>query len=93
MEIAVITQGATRDEVTRNLQEEVALHLDGEDLPALGLVKSPTLLAKIDSLTYSSLLYLLAARNDDGIPGTFTRSPVSITLPPRTRYRRSSRSG
>ena len=52
MEIAVVTQGATLDEVTRNLQEAVALHLDGDDWPALGLVKSPTLLVKTDSLTY-----------------------------------------
>ena len=48
MEIAVVTQGATLDEVTRNLQEAVALHLDGEDLPALGLVKSPTLLVTME---------------------------------------------
>jgi len=32
LEIAVVTQGRTLDEVTRNLQEAVALHLDGEDL-------------------------------------------------------------
>jgi predicted RNase H-like HicB family nuclease len=37
VEIAVVTQGATLDEVARNLQEAVALHLEGEDLAALGL--------------------------------------------------------
>lgn len=37
VEIAVVTQGATLDEVMRNLQEAVALHLEGEDLTALGL--------------------------------------------------------
>ena len=31
LEIPVVTQGHTLDEVTRNLQEAVALHLDGED--------------------------------------------------------------
>ena len=31
VEIAVVTQGATLDEVTRNLQEAVALHLEDED--------------------------------------------------------------
>ena len=34
LEIAVVTQVRTLDEVMRNLQEAVALHLDGEDLPA-----------------------------------------------------------
>jgi predicted RNase H-like HicB family nuclease len=43
MEIPVVTQGPTLDDVTRNLQEAVALHLDGEDLAALGLAKNPTL--------------------------------------------------
>lgn len=31
LEIAVVTQGATLDETIRNLQEAVALHLEGED--------------------------------------------------------------
>jgi predicted RNase H-like HicB family nuclease len=48
MEITVITQGGTLDEVTRNLQEAVALHLDGEDLTALGLTKNPTLLVTME---------------------------------------------
>jgi predicted RNase H-like HicB family nuclease len=48
LEIAVVTQGATLDEVTRNLQEAVALHLEGEDLTAFGLTKSPTLLVTME---------------------------------------------
>ena len=35
-EIAVVTEGETLDEVTANLCEAVALHLDGEDMAALG---------------------------------------------------------
>jgi predicted RNase H-like HicB family nuclease len=35
VEIAVVTQGETLDPAIRNLQEAVALHLEGEDLPAL----------------------------------------------------------
>jgi predicted RNase H-like HicB family nuclease len=35
-EIAVVTQGETLDEVTANLREAVALHLEGEDLATLG---------------------------------------------------------
>ena len=48
VEIAVVTQGATLDEVTRNLQEAVALHLEGEDLTALGLASHATLGATME---------------------------------------------
>ncbi len=48
VEIAVVTQGATLDEVTRNLQEAVALHLEGEDLTALGLASHPTLVVTME---------------------------------------------
>jgi len=44
LEIPVVTQGATLDAVTRNLQEAVSLHLEGEDLRELGLVEHPTIL-------------------------------------------------
>lgn len=47
-EIAVVTQGQTLDEVMRNLQEAVALHLEGEDLAALGLAENPTLLVTME---------------------------------------------
>jgi predicted RNase H-like HicB family nuclease len=48
VEVAVVTQGETLDEVTRNLQEAVALHLDGEDLTAMGLAVNPTLLVTME---------------------------------------------
>ncbi|HVQ74094.1 MAG TPA: type II toxin-antitoxin system HicB family antitoxin [Candidatus Binatia bacterium] len=48
LEIPVVTQGRTLDDVTRNLQEAVALHLDGEDLAALGLVASPTVVVTME---------------------------------------------
>ena len=38
LEIPVVTQGKTLDEVTRNLQEAVALHLADEDLAALAWI-------------------------------------------------------
>jgi predicted RNase H-like HicB family nuclease len=41
LEIAVVTQGRTLDAVVANLEEAVDLHLDGEDLAALGLTASP----------------------------------------------------
>ncbi|MFQ5751544.1 MAG: type II toxin-antitoxin system HicB family antitoxin [bacterium] len=48
MEIPVVTQGTTLDEVTRNLQEAVQLHLEGEDLSELGLVSEPTILVTLE---------------------------------------------
>jgi len=47
-EIAVVTQGETLDEVTANLREAVALHLDGEDMAALGLVPEPTIIVTLE---------------------------------------------
>ena len=44
----MVTQGQTLDEVTRNLQEAVALHLEGEDLTALGLAANPTLVVTME---------------------------------------------
>ena len=40
VEIPVVTQGLTVDETLANLQEAMALHLEGEDLTELGLVPS-----------------------------------------------------
>ena len=48
IEVAVVTQGETLDAVTRNLQEAVALHLQGEELAALGLAENPTLLVTME---------------------------------------------
>jgi predicted RNase H-like HicB family nuclease len=47
-EIAAVTQGATLDEVTKNLQEAVALYLRGEDLAELGLAPNPTLVVTME---------------------------------------------
>ncbi len=41
MEVAVVTQGKTLDEVVENLRQAVALHLEGEDMAALGLIERP----------------------------------------------------
>lgn len=48
VEIAVVTQGETLDEVTANLREAVSLHLDGEDLATLGLAPNPTLVVTME---------------------------------------------
>lgn len=41
LEVAVVTQGTTADEVLENLREAIALHLEGEDPAAIGLVARP----------------------------------------------------
>lgn len=48
VEIAVVTQGRTLDEVVKNLQEAVALHLAGEDLATLGLAPEPTVVVTME---------------------------------------------
>ena len=44
LEVPVVTQGDNLDAVTRNLQEAVTLHLEGENLRDWGLVDNPTIL-------------------------------------------------
>jgi len=48
MEIAVVTQGKTLDETIANLQEAVALHLEGEDLVDFDLAPNPSLLVTFE---------------------------------------------
>ncbi len=43
IEIAVVTQGATLDETSKNLAEAVSLHLEDEDPAEFGLVPHPSL--------------------------------------------------
>jgi predicted RNase H-like HicB family nuclease len=43
LEVAVVTQGRSLDELATNLQEAIDLHLEGEDPAAFGLVESPRL--------------------------------------------------
>jgi predicted RNase H-like HicB family nuclease len=48
LEIPVVTQGATLDEVAANLREAVALHLEGEDLAALGFAPQPSIVVTFE---------------------------------------------
>jgi predicted RNase H-like HicB family nuclease len=52
LEIPVVTQGRTLDEVTRNLREAVDFHLEGEDLAEPGLAPSPGILVTFELETY-----------------------------------------
>ncbi len=48
MEIPVVTQGTTLDEVTHNLQDAVQLHLEGEDVAEFSLAPNPTILVTLE---------------------------------------------
>ncbi len=48
LEINVITQGKTLDEVIANLQEAVGLHLEGENLEDFGLAPNPILVLTME---------------------------------------------
>lgn len=48
MELPVITQGATLDEVMANLREAVSLHFEGEDLAQLGFARHPSIIANFE---------------------------------------------
>lgn len=43
LEVAVVAQGRTLDELVSNLEEAVSLHLEGEDLPRMGINAAPRL--------------------------------------------------
>jgi len=47
LEISVVTQGDTLDEIVAHLQEAVSLHLEGEDPAEFGLVTKPTLVVTL----------------------------------------------
>lgn len=48
VEISVVTQGKTLDEVVSNLREAVALHLEGENAAEFGLVENPALVITME---------------------------------------------
>lgn len=48
LEIAVVTQGKTLDETMANLQEAVALHLEGENLADYDLAPNPSLVVTLE---------------------------------------------
>ena len=48
LEIPVVTQGRTIDETVSNLKEAVSLHLEDEDLAALGFTEHPVVLVTME---------------------------------------------
>lgn len=48
LDLPVVTQAATLDELAENIREAIGLHLEGEDLAELGLAENPTILATLE---------------------------------------------
>jgi predicted RNase H-like HicB family nuclease len=48
LDLPVVTQAPSLDELTENIREAIGLHLEGEDLAALGLAPNPTVLATME---------------------------------------------
>jgi predicted RNase H-like HicB family nuclease len=46
--LPVVTQGATIDETVKNIQEAVALHLEGENLEEIGLSPNAPLIVSME---------------------------------------------
>lgn len=48
MQIPVVTQGETLDEIVKNLREATELYFEGEDPAELGFVPNPTLVVTME---------------------------------------------
>lgn len=48
LDLPVVTQALTLDELTENIREAIGLHLEGEDLEELELAANPTILATLE---------------------------------------------
>ena len=48
LDLPIVTQAATLDELASNIREAIGLHLEGEDLAALGIADNPTILATME---------------------------------------------
>jgi predicted RNase H-like HicB family nuclease len=48
LDLPVVTQATTLDQLAVNIREAIALHLEGEDLADLGFSDNPTILATME---------------------------------------------
>jgi predicted RNase H-like HicB family nuclease len=48
VDIAVVTQGATLDEVTQNLREAIALYFEGENPGEIGFSNNPPIMINLE---------------------------------------------
>lgn len=48
IELPIVTQGKTLDEVVKNLREAISLHLEEEDLASLGFAPHPPIVVNYE---------------------------------------------
>ncbi|MBI5280235.1 MAG: type II toxin-antitoxin system HicB family antitoxin [Candidatus Solibacter usitatus] len=48
LDLPVVTQAPTLDELAHNIQEAIGLHLEGENLAELGFSEEPAILATME---------------------------------------------
>ena len=48
LDLPVVTQAPSLDELASNIREAIGLHLEDEDLSELGLAANPTILATLE---------------------------------------------
>ena len=48
LDLPVVTEAPTLDEIAANIREAIALHLEGEDLAELGLASDATIIATLE---------------------------------------------
>jgi len=48
LDLPVVTQAPTLDELALNIREAIGLHLEGENLAELGFSSNPTILATLE---------------------------------------------
>ncbi len=73
VELPIVTQGQTLDEVTQNLREAISLHLEGEDLAALGFAPNPSI-----EISYEMAITLSPDSRQPGVSWLKRKIPVHI---------------
>ena len=53
VDLAVVTQAENLDQLIKNLEEAVALHLDGEDIKTLDFSQKPSILVNFELPQYA----------------------------------------
>lgn len=48
MDLSIVTQGKTLDDLVKNIKDAVSLHLKGEDLSQLGFAENPSVLLNFE---------------------------------------------
>jgi hypothetical protein len=80
VEVAVVTEGGTLAEVTRNLREAVAPHREGEDPASFGLAPNPTVLVAMELPPAHAWPPAPLGRGDRGDPRPMKRCALASTL-------------